>query len=326
MNILPKKSWHVRTKRNIDRVRKDEARAAQEEKELQRKIQLAVSSTATNFFFPLFCPAVFSEVFLDTVKVNFLVEDCLWNPGRYGFHLVLTSQVEAMYNIRAREAIHFHVASHTEHHCMYYVTFQEAFFMESVLFPSPILFVLFLVHQRNLHSKNEDREKEKKAEQEDYEKKIGLLTYLGQSSSEASGSKPWFAESHEDRLQLHEKSEKETRDAKNKDRIDPLHLMKHYVSLKYDLKENGQKIKKLNQIAQKTELHSKKVKRLDKPLEQLRAERLAREKAERAKAEELLRRARGELPVQDKLHDVIMDDRRRGYNSQYNPHLAKRPQ
>ncbi|KAH8026856.1 hypothetical protein HPB51_026191 [Rhipicephalus microplus] len=80
------------------------------------------------------------------------------------------------------------------------------------------------------------------------------------------------------------------------------------------------------QIAQKTELHSKKVKRLDKPLEQLRAERLAREKAERAKAEELLRRARGELPVQDKLHDVIMDDRRRGYNSQYNPHLAKRPQ
>ncbi|KAH7981253.1 hypothetical protein HPB49_022659 [Dermacentor silvarum] len=108
--------------------------------------------------------------------------------------------------------------------------------------------------------------------------------------------------------------------------MDPLHLMKHYVSLKCGLKENGQKIKKLNQFAQQTQLHSKKVKRLEKPLEQLRAERLAREKAERARAEEVLRRARGELPVREELPDVVMDDRRRGYNSQYNPHLAKRPQ
>ena len=62
----------------------------------------------------------------------------------------------------------------------------------------------------------------------------------------------------------------------------------------------------------------------ERTIQQLRAERLRREQDERAKAQRVLAKLRGEKTGDSLEARVEVDDRERGYNSQFNPELARK--
>lgn len=262
MNILPKKSWHVRTKRNIARVRRDEAQAADEELEKERRVRLAEQEART-----------------DLLRRRARSRTA---PGNSSSDICSS---EKRVNV-------------------------------------------FETDEKS-NAKNIEHEKEVKAEQEKYEKGIGYLTYLGQS--ELSAGKPWYLESHSKRMQLEEDSKvvNEYKDINLKNYHDPINTMKGYLN---EMKRN-EKLKHRNATkyveTKKSHKHSKASfnssqaseddgKEISK-IEQLRKERLKREKVERERAQQLLHK------MTPRGHPIL-DDRKRGYHSQYNPQLSRQNQ
>lgn len=49
MNILPKKKWHVRTKENVARVRRDQKKAKEQEEAVVARAQLAEQEYKVGF-------------------------------------------------------------------------------------------------------------------------------------------------------------------------------------------------------------------------------------------------------------------------------------
>uniref|UniRef100_A0A9L0JW06 Leukocyte receptor cluster member 1 n=1 Tax=Equus asinus TaxID=9793 RepID=A0A9L0JW06_EQUAS len=161
---------------------------------------------------------------------------------------------------------------------------------------------------------NKEYEEEKRQEKEKQEKALGILTYLGQSAAEAQTQPPWY--------QLPPgrggPQPGPGPDAKIKNRLDPLREMQKHLGKKR--RHSGDDSRCSKKEKEGSEKHRPK----EPPsLDQLRAERLQREGAERARAEALLARVRGTAPQEDQPEEA--DDRRRRYNSQFNPQLARRP-
>lgn len=158
MNILPKKSWHVRTKKNIERVRRDEAEAAEKEKELSKRAQRATF-----------------EASLDILRKRNGTTSHDKTNGAGG---ASSSPLDVASASGTRSD---NVSSHNN---------EQSSHSASLTNPSGSsgaghlnLFREVELAEGKLHGGNLEAEAERKREQEEWEKKVGILQYLGQNSN-----------------------------------------------------------------------------------------------------------------------------------------------
>ncbi|XP_047992987.1 leukocyte receptor cluster member 1 homolog [Leguminivora glycinivorella] len=296
MNILPKKRWHVRTKENIARVRRDEAEAAEKEKEERLRIENADREARLN-------------ILKHKSKEKLLelgISDQEPHPE--------TSQPQQQEHIN-----------------------------------------LFVDLEHAVKATNKDHDKEVKEKKEEYEKKIGYLTYLGQDTNEALKKKNWyevlpdasrFSRSSEikdtyDKLVLRDedgKSRTKESDIKNgevawkaKQKLDPLQQFSQYCTGKNNSVSTSKSSNKIETAVtspqrkskhkHKSKKHKKDKDEKQKKLLKLREERLKREQKEKLKTEMFLS---GLNPTTtQKQPESGVTRVKPKYNSQFNPELAR---
>lgn len=281
--------WHVRTKENIARVRKDEAEAAEKERQERLRIENADKEARLNI--------------LKQKRKQALLES--------GF-------------IETKEESSQPLESGAPEHINLFANFEHA-----------------------TTTTNREHDKEIKEKNEEYEKKIGYLTYLGQDTNEALKKKNWyevlpeskFSQSSNlrdtyEKLVLKDEDGKpkpkeiDVKDGevgwKAKQRLDPINKFKKNCT---PVAENGFNSKKATDKHMHCKNKGKKKKR-DKDEEKrtklfkLREERLKREQREKLKAELFLSGLNEPLTKpQHSLKDSLKVKPK--YNSQFNPELAR---
>lgn len=195
---------------------------------------------------------------------------------------------------------------------------------------------------------NKDHDKEQKDKKEEYEKKIGYLTYLGQDTNEALKKKNWYEVSPSSRFSqssgikdTYEKlvlkdqdgkpktKELDVKDGeldwKAKQRHDPLNNFKKYCAKKIESKRKSKdcidkelKHKSHNKI-KKSKDKSKNEKEIK--LQLLREARLKREQQEKYRTEQFLSGLNKTSTITST--ETTQNRIKPKYNSQFNPELAR---
>lgn len=346
--------WHVRTKENIARVRRDEAKAAEEEKDKLARVHKAEQEARLNFLRKKSRENA-TEEFSNENQI-----DPVKQPLKNVSDKCDTLNTEQEISERLNQKNHINFFSEVE-------------------------------DGKNEHSKpNKDHEQETKEEKEKYEKQIGYLTYLGQDTNEALGKRNWYdvlperltgksrpehVKNTYDRLIIkdiegnvkpkeiydelqtkwktahdplniinnhlkkdekkkeivsHSKHIGETKSLKRKLHIDPV----EYSSI---LPKRSKKEMKKKRKHKKEKKHKKKKKQGESitvevseeekqsKLEILRRERLKREQEEKDRADALIARVTGK-PIPNKSNASTSPTTpvvKQKYNSQFNPEIAK---
>ncbi|KRY23848.1 Protein Hook -like protein [Trichinella patagoniensis] len=241
MNILPKKRWHVRTKDNVAKVRRDIAQAEVEERQRLARVQLAEQEARTRFLIS---------------KVEHLI------PKERN-NVVTVDQSDASGHVNL---------------------FADFEFQESTNF-----------------GLNREAEQEKRLLKEKEERRIGLLKYLGEGSSEYTKKLAWWQQVPD---------RHRTKPANNND----VHSSLDVVDVKRGQVNNNHKRKKKMMLS----------------VDELRRKRLNREREERLKAEKLKRKHENNFHERDggdvdnqQAESAADDNVKPKYSNQFNPIIAK---
>lgn len=323
----------MRTKKNIERVRRDEEKAAAEEKEKQRKIALAEQEARTEL---LRAKARNKSRFIEGEGSSTLQSQKELKDDKQNSLDSNNTDNQALVSSHSQssKAISIPGLGERNEHINFFKDIEDGLTKQG---------------------KNKEHEAEKKQEQEDLEKKIGLLTYLGQTALDEKKTAPWYlkkkkrknkskrsdTESESDEAKDLEKKLKHSVQEKRRESLDPLvemkeflHKKKHKHGHKKSKRKDKESKKRSRSSSSKHEASTKKVidplkeKCASKSIEQLRAERIARERQEKQRSLVLLKESK-DGPFKSKVDQYSSSEsddeknnhnsRKRKYNSQYNP-------
>ncbi|CAH1992739.1 unnamed protein product [Acanthoscelides obtectus] len=294
MNILPKKRWHVRNRENIARVRADEAKAAEEEKQRQERIKLAEREARR-------------ELLLKKSRISRGLPTTDDAPAK-------TDDEKSEDHVNFFKDLEDNVAetkgTNKEH--------EKRVKEEKEKYEKQIGYLTYLGQDTNeaLGKKNwydvlPDRSDTKvevnlksKVREDPLElMKKHLVVNQPSSSKQSDSAKSSGAGEVMDQKNRHSDSDDESRHKRKKKK-------KH--------KRKKKKISSSDESDSESELEEKKGKQ--RKLEMLRAERIRREREERRRTEELLAQVYGTDKKGEKEDQKSFKPR---YNSQFNPELAK---
>lgn len=203
--------------------------------------------------------------------------------------------------------------------------------------------------EHSVTTTNKDHDLEAKEKKEEYEKKIGYLTYLGQDTNEVQKKKNWYEVAPEssrfsrssdikdtyDKLVLKDpdgkpkEKELDIKDGevcwKAKQKLDPMNAFKSFCSHKYKTNKEGVKgvsSKTSDKMLGKPKSkNSKSEMNKEEKLKKLREARLKREQQEKYKTEMFLKKLGGaDTPTEEQPKIPKVTPK---YNSQFNPELAR---
>jgi len=319
--ILPKKNWHVLKGENIERVKRDEARAAEEEKLRQDRIAIAEKEARTELLRQR------ARDKRDVIEAGPSRDSGPSRDVRDSGPIAFTPASSVTY---LNESLPGHgTKTHVN------------FFKETE------------AEDGEQKIKNKERESDQKKDDEQWAKKVGLLVGLGQARDGPLDSQlnPWYMQSkrkaedddtkrskegeseekkkrlmtHEERFEIlkDKDDQKKKRDEKRKRQMDP--MMEVEIQMSKHKKHKKEKRSYHDDDDDRGKQEKKKKKEKKKTIEELRAERLKREGKERIKTLDFLHgKPKDNKKKESEKKEKERDQDKNYYNSQFFPELARK--